>query len=90
MVNFYFWERDLADRQVLASGPYLVRSANIVGHTIELTGDLDAATTLEVFVPESVHRVVWNGVAVDSQRTPYGTLTARLPGPAAAQLPAHV
>ncbi|HEY0793722.1 MAG TPA: beta-galactosidase [Chthoniobacterales bacterium] len=81
------WQPDLEDRQVLASGPYLVRSAKLVGDVIEVTGDLDAPTTLEVFAPQSVDRVVWNGYLVNAQRTRYGTLAAQLQGPVPVQLP---
>ena len=81
------WHPELADRQVLVSGPYLVRGAKIVGNVIEVTGDLDAPTTLEVFAPQSVDRIVWNGYWVNARRTSYGTLMAQLQGPAAVQLP---
>jgi beta-galactosidase len=82
-----FWQRDLVDWEILVSGPYLVRTAKIAHDTIELAGDLDASTTLEVFAPESVDRVKWNGLPVNAHRTPYGTLAAQLNGPAAVHLP---
>jgi len=48
---------------------------------------IDAETTIEVFAPPSVNRIVWNGSRVDSQRTSYGTLQARVSGPVPVQLP---
>jgi beta-galactosidase len=81
------WERNLDNQQVLVSGPYLLRTAAIHHDTIELTGDLSAPTTLEIFAPRSVNRVRWNGIIVDAEPTAYGTLTVALPGPAPVYLP---
>jgi beta-galactosidase GanA len=82
-----FWERNVGSRQVLVAGPYLVRSVALYGDTVNLTGDLNGATTLEVFAPASVNRITWDGRPVNAQRTSYGTLTASLDGPAPVQLP---
>ncbi|KAH8115249.1 hypothetical protein DFH11DRAFT_1726116 [Phellopilus nigrolimitatus] len=48
---------------VLVAGPYLVRNATLSsdGSALLLTGDLNATTTLDVFAPESVTSVSWNG-----------------------------
>ena len=35
----------------------------------------------------TLHRVRWNGVLVDADRTTYGTLTIAMPGPAPVHLP---
>jgi beta-galactosidase len=73
---------------VLATGPYLVRTAATRDDTLALTGDTDAATTLEVFAPGSVRWVTWNGEDVEVRRTSSGSLTGRLPGPEEVRLPA--
>ena len=82
-----FWERSVASQQVLVTGPNLLRTAQLNSDTIELTGDLNAATTLEVFAPASINKVNWNGRPVNVQRTSFGTLTGSLDGPASVQLP---
>ena len=82
-----FWERNVGSQQLLVAGPYLLRSLALYGDTINLTGDLNAETTLEVFAPASANRITWNGRPVNAQRTSYGTLTASLNGPAPVQLP---
>jgi beta-galactosidase len=66
---------------VLVSGPYLVRSAEIQGSRLVLTGDTDAATDLEIVVPSAVHQITWNGVNVLVKATQYGTLTGKIAGP---------
>jgi beta-galactosidase len=66
---------------VLVSGPYLVRSAEIKGGLLSLTGDTDVNTNIEIIVSDSVSEVTWNGVNVIVKPTQYGTLTGHLPGP---------
>ncbi|KAG6844574.1 hypothetical protein H0H87_005789 [Tephrocybe sp. NHM501043] len=66
---------------VFASGPYLVRSLVIQGDNAVVTGDLDSATVLEIFPPSKVKRIMWNGKAITTHRTSYGSLKASLPKP---------
>ncbi|KAI9286237.1 glycoside hydrolase superfamily, partial [Umbelopsis sp. AD052] len=66
---------------ILISGPYLVRSAEINGKRLALTGDTDATTDLEVVVSSTVKQVTWNGVNVAVKSTKYGTLTGKISGP---------
>ena len=53
-----FWERSVGDQQILVTGPYLLRTAALNGNTLDLTGDLNAPTTLEIFAPASVTKVI--------------------------------
>ncbi|KAG6809184.1 hypothetical protein H0H92_001242 [Tricholoma furcatifolium] len=85
---YRFWAPTLSnypivppDQVVFATGPYLIRSLSISGFELLITGDLDNATALEVFAPSAINRIQWNGKAVATQRTPYGSLTADLAGP---------
>lgn len=64
-------------------GPYLVRSADIDKSTIILTGDTNETTSIEVFAPEVVNTISWNGKKVRTSRTSYGSLQGRLAGPTA-------
>lgn len=75
------------DQTVLVSGPYLVRSAKISGSTLALRGDSKGETTLEIFAPQKVKKVTWNGKHVKSSRTRYGSLKAELAKPPSIELP---
>jgi beta-galactosidase len=66
---------------ILVYGPYLVRSAEINGNHLTLTGDTDATTNIEIVVTSKVRHVTWNGVNVVVKSTSYGTLTAKIAGP---------
>ncbi|KAJ7627198.1 glycoside hydrolase family 35 protein [Roridomyces roridus] len=59
---------------VLVSGPYLVRSATAKGPILQLTGDLNATTTIDVFAPLKFIGVEWNGVPVLVIRSAIGSL----------------
>ncbi|HEX6470109.1 MAG TPA: beta-galactosidase [Streptosporangiaceae bacterium] len=83
-----FWRLDAAGGPVLARGAYLVRSAERHGGALTLRGDTAAPGGLEVFADRATRVVFWNGRPLHATRTPYGTLTATLPGPAPAHLPA--
>jgi Beta-galactosidase, domain 2/Beta-galactosidase, domain 3 len=67
--------------KVLVSGPYLVRSAEIEGSRLSLTGDTDANTDIEIIVSDVISEVTWNGIHVMVTPTQHGTLTGQLPGP---------
>lgn len=73
---------------VFVQGPYLVRSAQIDGSTVALTGDIVNSTTLEVFAPKAVKSINWNGKLLKSSKSSYGSLRASLESPKAVQLTA--
>ena len=73
---------------VFVQGPYLVRSAQIVGSTALLTGDIVNSTTIEVFAPKIVQSVNWNGKLLKTSKTSYGSLQASISNPKSIQLPA--
>ncbi|PGH12864.1 hypothetical protein AJ80_06573 [Polytolypa hystricis UAMH7299] len=77
-----------ADDLVLVQGPYLVREARLSkhGHTLDIKGDVDKTTNIEIFAPSSAKRISWNGKVVKAERTSYGSLTAKLPGPDASSI----
>ncbi|QRW00634.1 glycoside hydrolase family 35 protein [Ceratobasidium sp. AG-Ba] len=58
-----YWSFD-TNSTLLVSGPYLVRSAEIKGNTVALTGDLDKDTTLSVYGAPKGARLTWNGRSV--------------------------
>jgi len=66
---------------VLVQGPYLVRGASISGNTLAVMGDNVNASHIEVFGPRSVTAVTWNGKAVITTPSGYGSLLANLAGP---------
>lgn len=84
------WPRTTAGGPVLVGGPALVRTAEVHGFNVQLTGDTDAPTPLEVWAPQSVEHLDWNGRPVSVRTTRDGSLAAdgTLPGPAAVHLPA--
>jgi beta-galactosidase GanA len=63
---------------VLVQGPYLVRGASLSGSTVKLIGDSIDSTTVEVFAPTSIKKISWNGKALNTKMTAYGSLTASL------------
>ncbi|RPA95845.1 hypothetical protein L873DRAFT_1791948 [Choiromyces venosus 120613-1] len=67
--------------QVLVSGPYLVRNATISGRTLNLIGDINADTKLEVFANSTYSEITWNGKRVHTQKSSYGSRVADLSGP---------
>lgn len=70
-----------ADEQIFVLGPYLVRSASVAGSTVSLSGDNLNATTIDVYVGDaSVTSIAWNGAALATTRSAYGSLQAALPG----------
>ncbi|KAF2000639.1 glycoside hydrolase family 35 protein [Amniculicola lignicola CBS 123094] len=70
-----------ADQQVFVVGPYLVRSASVSGRTVSIVGDNANATTIEVYVGSTrVDQISWNGKAIATEKTKYGSLTGKIPG----------
>ncbi len=83
-----WWRQDTAAGTVLVHGPQLVRAATVNGSTVTLSGDTDAATTIDVVAPPTVGTVVWNLHRVPTLRTGDGTLRGTLAGPGPVTLPA--
>ncbi len=59
-----FWRQDTAAGPVLEQGPELVRTAEMDGPVLRLSGDTSAATTMKVWAPTQVRLVTWNGTPV--------------------------
>lgn len=59
---------------VLIHGPYLVRSASAKGSVLELTGDINGTTTVDVFAPKSFKTFTWNGLPVKVTKSEIGSL----------------
>jgi hypothetical protein len=68
------------DQHVFVLGPYLVRSVSVADATVVIIGDNTNATTLEIYAGADVSTISWNGKLLDTSRTPYGSLTAQIPG----------
>jgi hypothetical protein len=62
-------------------GPYLVRSAKLQGSRIELSGDSNQTTPIEVFTARSVNTISWNGLTLQTAKSSYGSLRAKILGP---------
>lgn len=58
-----YWALD-TNSTLLVSGPYLLRSAEIKGNTVALTGDLDKDTVVSVYGASKSAKVTWNGKSV--------------------------
>ncbi|KDR80837.1 hypothetical protein GALMADRAFT_135938 [Galerina marginata CBS 339.88] len=61
---------------VLVSGPYVVRTAAIVGNSLALTGDLNGTTTIQAIVPSTVQKITWNALTLSGSRNSTGFITA--------------
>ncbi|KAB8269056.1 glycoside hydrolase superfamily [Aspergillus minisclerotigenes] len=66
---------------VLVHGPYLIRTAEIDGDTIYVTGDWDEETDIEIWAPKNVNNVSFNGSKLKITKSKYGTLVGSLPAP---------
>ncbi|KAJ5309162.1 hypothetical protein N7508_004541 [Penicillium antarcticum] len=67
--------------QILALGPYLVRTASVSGNTVSLVGDNANKTSIEVYTGDSkVTKIKWNGKTVSTTKTKYGSLIGLAPG----------
>lgn len=79
-----FWRLDTASGPVILRGPELLRTANVNGSEVDLTGDTTtAAVPLEVWAPAGVTSVTWNGNPITTTATGYGSLLASSTIPAA-------
>ncbi|CCO32169.1 hypothetical protein BN14_06223 [Rhizoctonia solani AG-1 IB] len=70
-----------ADKLVWVTGPYLVRSASFAKQSslLEITGDADSSTQIEIWAPKSVTALHWNGQKLSFKKTSYGTLVGTTP-----------
>ena len=69
------------DEQIFVLGPYLVRSASISHGVVHVSGDNDNATTIEVYTGDAeIQTIDWNGIRLNAVKTPYGSVTAQIPG----------
>ncbi|MFE1455023.1 beta-galactosidase [Streptomyces sp. NPDC058735] len=75
------WPYETPSGQLLVYGPALLRSAELRGSTVHLTGDTVTATGLEVWAPRGITRVTWNGRAVPTRISASGGLLALRPLP---------
>ncbi|ETW78704.1 glycoside hydrolase family 35 protein [Heterobasidion irregulare TC 32-1] len=66
------------NQTILASGPYLIRTAAISGNTLHLTGDLNGTTPIEFIAPSSVDTLYWNGQVQTVTQTSHRSFTAIL------------
>ncbi|KAG6854992.1 hypothetical protein C0991_009815, partial [Blastosporella zonata] len=66
------------NQSVLVSGPYLVRTAQISGNTLDLTGDLNGTTFIEFVAPPNVYSLTWNGVPTPLANSTLGLFTANI------------
>lgn len=82
-----FWRQDTSQGPVIEKGPYLVRSAKINGDTLELSGDTNEQTSLEVYAPASVKNIIWNGKKLKTEVTDSGSIIGSIAGPQEVKLP---
>jgi hypothetical protein len=71
-----FWQFG-TNSSVLVGGPYLVRSAAILGSRLALRGDLDAGVRLTVIAPSNIRSITWNDELVASDAEAALALTSR-------------
>ncbi|KAF2233323.1 glycoside hydrolase family 35 protein [Viridothelium virens] len=69
------------DQQIFILGPYNVRNASIQDSVVQVSGDNANTTFIEVFTGDSsITQIQWNGILLPTTQTPYGALTAQIPG----------
>ena len=83
-----FWRLDTAAGPVIVRGPGLLRTANVDGSAVDLTGDTATSNPLEVWAPGAAS-VTWNGQPVATTPSSAGSLLAheQLAGPPDVSLP---
>jgi beta-galactosidase GanA len=72
-----FWRLDTPKGPVIVRGPEMLRTAEIYGAVVNLTGDTKDAAPLEVWGPTDTREVIWNQSRVVTTRTAVGSLLAR-------------
>ncbi|KAI0477066.1 family 35 glycosyl hydrolase [Xylariaceae sp. FL0804] len=68
--------------QIFVLGPYNVRNASVSGSTVTVVGDNANTTSIEVYAGAEASTIEWNGEALNTTRTEYGSLIAMAPGAA--------
>nr|BFD85027.1 beta-galactosidase [Streptomyces sp. Xyl84] len=83
------WPWETPSGSLLVCGPRLLRSAVVEGATLHLTGDTVEAAKLEVWAPQGVTALTWNGRPVRTVPTGTGSLRSLAPleGAPAVELP---
>ena len=71
-----FWRLDTQQGPVIVRGPALLRTAEVHGAVVKLTGDTKDAAPLEVWGPTRTKEVIWNQSRVATTRTAVGSLVA--------------
>ncbi|RDL39323.1 uncharacterized protein BP5553_03663 [Venustampulla echinocandica] len=67
--------------QIFVLGPYNVRNAYVSHGVVHVSGDNDKSTTIEVYTGNrGIQTIDWNGIRLDATKTPYGSVTAQIPG----------
>ncbi|KAN0065029.1 hypothetical protein ACQY0O_001505 [Thecaphora frezii] len=70
-------------RAWIGGNAYQISNGTVVGDTLQLWGQLNDTTTLQILAPDSVTKVAFNGGVLDGvQRTAQGVLEANAGGPA--------
>ena len=82
-----FWPEQTSAGPVLIEGGYLVRSAEVHGADLALTGDTSKSGPLTVWAPAGVRSVTWDGQDVAVTQAADGSLHGMIPGPAPVSLP---
>lgn len=60
-----------------------MRSASISHGAVQISGDNDVATTIEVYTGNpAIQTIIWNGIRIAATKTAYGSITAQIPGAA--------
>lgn len=78
----------ITDSNVLIQGGYLVRGATLSRGILNISGDMENATTLEILAPGKINKVNFNGRAFPTTTSDYGTyLITVTPDLPAVQLP---
>lgn len=58
---------------ILVVGPYLVRNVTLKSSVLEIYGDTNGSTTIDVIAPSSVHTFKWNSQIIKLSTTVIGT-----------------
>ncbi|TFK68585.1 hypothetical protein BDN72DRAFT_949374 [Pluteus cervinus] len=66
---------------VLIHGPYLVRGAADAGDTLELKGDLNSTTTIDIYAPSRFKSFTWNGIPLSLTKSDTGSLQGTIAFP---------
>ncbi|KAE8148489.1 putative beta-galactosidase B [Aspergillus avenaceus] len=78
---------EAGNNTVLIHGPYLVRSAQLSGCDLQLTGDIRNSTKISIFAPVSTCSVSWNGKTLSVVPSDGGVLTTTLESGVKFELP---